>query len=97
MESDTRARSIKSSLDLALSLAKLKKQAADADQNDKDDLVLLENAKIETVGKKVIITFLVPKAIAQPMIQRKLAEQAAEMKKPSGNATMMPANNTAIK
>jgi hypothetical protein len=97
MESDTRARSIKSSLDLALSFAKMKKESADADQNDKDDLELLKNAKIETIGKRVVITFVVPKAIAHPMIQRKLAEQAAEMKKPSGNAITKSNVNTAAK
>lgn len=97
MESDKRASSIKSSLDLALSIAKMNKTSDQADQNDKDDLLLLENAKIETVGNKVIITFTVPKTIAHPMIQRKLAEQAAEMKKPSGNAQTQVNNNTAIK
>lgn len=97
METETRAKSIKSSLDLALSLAKLKKSGADADQNDKDDLVLLENAKVEIVGKRVVITFTVPKEIAHPMIQRKLAEQAAELKKPSGNAITPRNDNTAVK
>lgn len=97
METETRAKSIKSSLDLALSLAKMKKSSASADQNDKDDLVLLENAKVETVGKRVVITFTVPKEIAHPMIQRKLAEQAAELKKPSGNAITPRNDNTAVK
>ena len=46
MESETRANSIKSGLDLALSIAKAKKQGADADQDDKDDLTLLEGAKV---------------------------------------------------
>ena len=97
MESETRAKTIKSSLDLALSIAKAKKQGADADQDDKDDLILLQGAKIETVGKRVVITFIVPKGIAHPMIQRKLAEQAAELKKPSGNAMTPQSSNTAAK
>lgn len=97
MESDTRARSIKSGLDLAISIARLRKQSETADQNDKDDLLLLENAKVETDGKKVVIKFIVPKTIAHPMIQRKLAEQAAEMQKPSGIAPVKAENNTAIK
>ena len=96
MESETRARTIKSSLDLALSIAKAKKQDA-TDQDDKDDLTLLQGAKIEAVGKRVIITFIVPKEIAHPMIQRKLAEQAAELKKPSGNAMTPQISNTAAK
>ena len=95
METETRAKSIKSSLDLALSLAKLKKQSADADQNDKDDLVLLDGAKIEIVGKRVVITFTVPKEVAHPMIQRKLAEQAAAMK--SSNTITPQNSNTAAK
>ena len=86
MESPYRANSIKSGLDLAISVWKAKKTGENASQNDKDDLLLLENAKVETNGKNVIIKFTVPKAIAHPMINRKLAEQAAELKKPSGTA-----------
>lgn len=97
MESDRRATSIKSGIDLLISIAKSRKGAADADQNDKDDLMLLENAKVETDGKKVVIKFTVPKAVAHPMIQRKLAEQAAEMQKPSGLAPVRPENNTAVR
>ena len=97
LESDTRARSIKSSLDLAIGLAKMKKTAADADQNDKDDLILLESAKIEIDGKKVIIRFVIPKEIALPMIQRKLAEQKAKPRQPNGNAAAKPGDNTAKK
>src|SRR5690606_6705876 len=97
MESETRARSIKSGLDLALSLAKARKQGEGADQNDKDDLILLEGAKIEAIGKRVVIRFIVPKEVVHPMIQRKLAEQAAEMKKPTGNAMTPPISNTAAR
>lgn len=92
MESERRADSTRRSLDLALAAAKVAKSGANADQNDKDDLVLLENAKVESNGKKVIIRFAVPKSIVHPMIQRKLAEQAAEMKKPSGS-TVTPKND----
>jgi len=97
METETRARSIKSGLDFAIGLAKSKKQGEGADQNDKDDLVLLENAKVEIVGKQVVLKFMVPKTLAHPMIQRKLAEQAAENQKPSGLAPSKAENNTAIK
>jgi hypothetical protein len=96
MESDRRATSIKSGLDLLISIAKSRKSAAEADQNDKDDLVLLENATVVTDGKKVVIKFTVPKAVAHPMIQRKLAEQAAELQKPSGTTSVKPENNTAV-
>lgn len=95
MESETRARSISSSLGLVIAAAKLRKGGENADQNDKDDLVLLDNAKIETDGKKVIIHFTVPKDVALPMIQRKLAEQKAAAKQPNGNAIVKPSGNTA--
>jgi hypothetical protein len=67
-----RAKSIKSNLDLAISLVKMKKTAENADENDKDDLALLEGAKVERDGKKIIIKFDVKKDIAQPMLERKL-------------------------
>ena len=97
METETRARAISSGLDLLIAGIKLKKQGENADQNDKDDLVLLENAKVETNGKQVVLKFVVPKTIAHPMIQRKLAEQAAENQKPSGLTPSKAENNTAKK
>ncbi len=97
LETDMRANSIKSNLDLAIALAKKEKSGPGADQNDKDDLVLLENAKIEVVGKKVILRFLAPKEILLPMIQRKLAEEKAKPKQPNGTAPVRPLNNTAKK
>ena len=73
LESDTRAKSIKSGLDLAISLTKMKK----TDPNDKDDLEILNSATIQNDGKKIIIKFAIPKAMAQEMIRRKLLEQTA--------------------
>jgi hypothetical protein len=72
MESEMRAKSIKSNLDLAISLVKMKKTTENADENDRDDLALLEGAKVERDGKKIIIKFDVKKDIAQPMLERKL-------------------------
>ncbi len=97
MESDKRANSIRSALTLVMDLAKSRKMGANADQNDKDDLILLQNAKVETEGKKVILKFVVPKEIALPMIQRKLAEQKAQPKQPSGITANKPDNNSAQK
>lgn len=97
MESEARAKSIKSSLDFLIGLAKSKKDPKNADQNDKDDLMLLENAKIEIDGKKVIIRFVVPKDVAIPMIQRKLAEQKAKPPQPNGNAQIRTANSLGLK
>ncbi|MBK7392903.1 MAG: hypothetical protein IPI64_06310 [Chloracidobacterium sp.] len=95
MESETRARSISSGLAFLISAAKSRKSGEGADQNDKDDLVLLENAKVEAIGKKIVIKFLVPKDIALPMIQRKLAEQKAAPKQQNGNAVGGLSSNTA--
>ena len=98
MESVTRANTIRTGLQLLLTTIRDKKRNDPAaDQNDKDDLALLEGAKVEVNGKKVVISFTVPKEIAHPMINRKLAEQAAEMKKPSGNAMTPQNSNTAAK
>ncbi len=95
MDDANHANTIKSGLNGIISIAKMKKSGENADQNDKDDLVLLENAKVETNGKKILITFTVPKDIAQKMIQRKLAEQAKEPRQPNGNAIVKPVNNAA--
>ncbi len=97
VENESRARAIKSGLDFLIGLAKSKNSSETADQNDKDVLVLLENARIEAVGKKLVIIFNVPKAVVQGLIQRKLQEQAAELKKENGTALMKPNGNTAKK
>lgn len=73
VESETRAKSLKSTLDLAISLVKYKKENEEKKtENDLDDLELLKGATVETDGKKIIIKFNVKKEIAQPMIKRKL-------------------------
>lgn len=97
LDNDSLAKQRKSSLDLLISLAKSRKVGANATQNDKDDLVLLEGVQTEVVGKTLKIRFVVPKAIAHPMIQRKLAEQAADAKKPNGIANVATSTNTAAK
>ncbi|MEO8648693.1 MAG: hypothetical protein ABI539_05965 [Acidobacteriota bacterium] len=97
LESENRARTISSLLNSLISYKKKQKETAAADQNDKDDLVLLEGAKVENIGKRIVITFDVPKDVALKMIQRKLAEQAAELKKENGTALARPNDNTAIK
>lgn len=95
MESVTRANTVKSGLSGLFSILKMQKSSPNADQNDKDDLLLLENTKVETEGRKVIIRFTVPKELAHPMIQRKLAEQAAELQKPSGLAPSRSSDSSA--
>jgi len=97
LESESRAKSIKSGLDLAISLVKMRKTGEDADENDKDDLELLKNATIENNGKKIVIKFTIPKAIAQQMIQRKLLNPTEEPKKPNGTAQNKDANLNTVK
>lgn len=95
MESERRARSIKSALDLAISIVKNKKQeeikAGTNDQNDLDDLALLEGAKVETDGKKIIIKFDVKKDVALPMVERKL-KISDDDKKNKPNSTAQTVN-----
>ena len=93
MEDANHANTIKSGLNGIISIAKMKKNSENADQNDKDDLILLDNAKVETNGKQIKITFMIPKDIAQKMIQRKLADQAKEPRQPNGNSINKSANN----
>lgn len=107
---ETRARSLATALSIGVdwkiaekekAITKMEQEnnpakAADL-QNDKDDLELLKNLKVEPNGKNVVITFNVPKNVVLAMIKRKLDEQAAEVKKPSGNASSKPEGNTAIK
>ncbi len=71
------------------------KSAPDASQNDKDDLVLLQNAAVTPTGKKLVISFNLPKADLQQMLQRKLAEQKAAPKEQNNNISGRPADNTA--
>jgi len=97
LDSESLARQRKTSLDLLISLAKKRKEGENASQNDKDDLVLLNGITTEAAGKTLIIKFVVPKAIVHPMIQRKLAEQAAEKQKPSGSAATPPNNNNSLR
>ncbi len=67
-------------------------------QNDRDDLELLKNLKVGQAGKSIVIQFGVPKEVVLAMIQRKLAEQAAELQKPRGVAAPTSAgNNSAAK
>lgn len=100
VESDSRAKSIKSALDLAISLVKMKKTSSNSDQNDKDDLELLNGASVQIEGKKILIKFAIPKATAQQLIQRKLLEQSQDPpqpKQPNGTATTVKNNQTAGK
>jgi hypothetical protein len=96
-DNDLRPRTISTLLSGYINSKKEAKSAPDASQNDKDDLVLLQNAAVTPNGKKLVISFSIPKADVQRMIQRKLAEQKAQPKQPNSNTSGGLANNTAIK
>lgn len=92
LESENKAKSISSGLNLIISAKKQAKEAPTADQNDKDDLLLLQNAAVTAQGKKLVIGFNIPKADLQRMIQRKLADQRNQPKQPDGTTEAKPAN-----
>ena len=66
-------------------------------QNEQDDLALLSATTVVADGKKLSISFTAPKDILHQMIQRKLDEQAAQMKKEGGTTSGTPENSNAIK
>lgn len=80
-ENDLRPKTISGLFNSLISDQKEKKSRPESDQNDKDDLVLLQNATATPSGKKLVLSFTIPKGDLQQMVQRKLAEQKA-MPKP---------------
>lgn len=94
-ENDTRPLSIQTLLGGYINEKKKQKELPEADQNDKDDLVLLQKATVNAVGKKILISFEIPKTDVQQMIQRKLAEQKAAPKTQNGTGTPKSGENTA--
>ena len=65
-------------------------------QNEQDDLALLSATQVVANGKTLSVTFTAPKDILHQMIQRKLDEQAAQMKKEGGTVTGTPENSNAV-
>lgn len=95
-DNDLRPKTVSTLLTAYINKKKESKAAPDASQNDKDDLLLLQNASVTPQGKKIVIQFTIPKANIQQMIQRKLAEQKADPKQPnSSGTTANPTQNTA--
>lgn len=68
-----------------------------ATQVKDDEKIFLESAKVTSEGNTFVLNFVMPKPVVQEMIQRKLAEQAADVKKPNGSAMSRPNDNTAIR
>lgn len=95
---DQRPRTMTTLFTNYVNFKKKEKEAPEASANDKDDLVLLQNAAATPNGKKMVISFTIPKADLHRMVQRKLAEQKAEPKQPNGgSATANPTDDTAKK
>ena len=97
LANESLAKSRKSSFDFFLGMVKSRKQGENASQNDKDDLSLLEGIQTEVAGKVLRIKFVIPKGMVHPMIQRKLQDQAAELKKPNGILNSTNRSNSAAK
>lgn len=97
LANESMAKLRKSSFDFFIGMLKSARQGENASQNDKDDLTLLEGVQTEVSGKILRIKFVIPKGMVHPMIQRKLAEQAAELKKPNGILNPANVTNTAAK
>ncbi len=96
-DTDQRARSMSTLLSAFIDLKKKAKEAPDASANDKDDLVLLQNAKVEPQGKKLVVSFMIPKGNMQTMILRKLAEQKAQPKPAETTGGMPKTPDPAVK
>lgn len=96
-ENDLRPKTISTLLNAFIGEKKKAKEAPEASQNDKDDLVLLQNATATPAGKKLVLSFTIPKGDLQQMVQRKLAEQKALPKPQNGNSRGSNASNTAQK
>jgi hypothetical protein len=73
-----------------IGVKKQAKESPGADQNDKDDLILLQNAAVAAEGRSLKIGFNIPKANILQMIQRKLADQRNQPKQPDGTAPAAP-------
>ncbi len=98
VESPLRASSLKTAFRLMIA-AKVNEKLTSDKPDDKDDIAILNTATVDTDGKKVIIKFAVPKAVAQELIQRKLIDNSAaqEPTKPSGDVQNKNTNPTAVK
>ncbi len=96
-DNELRPITVKTLLSAYIDDKKKKKDMPEADQNDKDDLALLQQATVEAVGKKIVISFKIPKADAQQMIQRKLAEQKAQPKTQNSTGAVKNGDNAAKK
>jgi hypothetical protein len=89
VENETKARRIASGLNASVVAGLVFKKG-------KDEAKLLEQAKITSQGKVFMINFLIPQAVAQEMILRKLNEPSEKKtSQPNSSAMSQAANNKA--
>lgn len=61
-------------LKLALNIIKSRKQKKQSDDNDKDELIFLENATIQNEGKFFVLNFSLPQSIKQKLAEKYLRD-----------------------
>ncbi len=91
-KSENEAKTIASGLNGYISLGKT------TVENPSDERLLLDGAKVVADGKNLILNFVMPKPVAQEMINRKLKEAQAKKEqqpKPNSIVTGRPVDNTA--
>jgi hypothetical protein len=89
-KSESKAKSISSGLNTAISLGK-------ATVKEQDTLALLNAAKVETQGKNFVLNFNLEKPIAQELINRQLIKAQAkreQQQQPNGTAENKPNQNS---
>ncbi len=97
--SDSRAKTISTGLNLAMSLGKTnldKKIKKESSPADIDTLALLNAAKVEAQGKSFVLKFNLDKPFAQELINRQLQKAQAkrqEQQQPNGNVAAKPIQN----
>lgn len=73
LESEQNAMKMASAFKLLLQMAKTQK-ARQHDENDKYDLILLENSSVKSEGKFLMLNFVMPQSVKQELINKKLNE-----------------------
>lgn len=87
-----RAQTVTSGMNSLISLGKARLK------DPSDELTLLNGAAVEQDGSNIVLKFVIPKPIAQEMIERKLKEAQAKQQQqptPSGNAVTKSNDNAA--
>lgn len=75
VESSKRAKTVVMALDLALNLAKIKKQQPNASEADKKDLFFLESTKVSSEDVNVLFSVRAPSEKVRMLIEEELKKQ----------------------